>query len=107
LTDFAVSVGPAARRDLEDYIIWLRGEADAETAARFAVAATQTFQKLSEAPNLGPAISSANPHLAGIRKWRVQDFPKILIFFRPLPGAIEIVRVLHAAQDWWVLLDFD
>ena len=107
MTDFAVTVSPAARRDLDDYIIWLRGEDDLETATRFAMAAIQTFQKLSETPNLGPAISSANPHLTGIRKWRVQGFSKMLIFFRPRPGGVEIVRVLHAAQDWWALLDLD
>ena len=107
MTDFAVSVSQAAHRDLDDCIVWLRGEADPATATRFAMAAIQTFQKLSETPHLGPAISSANPHLAGIRKWRVQGFPKMLIFFRPLPGGVEIIRVLHAAQDWWSLLDFD
>jgi plasmid stabilization system protein ParE len=81
LTDFAVTVSPAARRDLDDYIIWLRGEDDLETATRFA--------------------------MARIRKWRVQGFSKMLIFFRPRPGGVEIVRVLHAAQDWWALLDLD
>jgi toxin ParE1/3/4 len=107
LTNLIVNVGPAARRDLDDCIAWLRSEADSETATRFAIAAIKTFQMLSETPHLGPAVPSANPHLIGIRKWRVQGFPKMLIFLRPVPSGVEIIRVLHAAQDWWSLLDFD
>ena len=44
------------------------------------------------------------PRLAGLRKWRVDGFEKFLIFYLPRQGGISIVRVLHAAQDWWGLL---
>ncbi len=42
--------------------------------------------------------------LAGLRKWRVRDFPKFLIFYQTRPDGVSIVRVLHASQDWWKLL---
>jgi hypothetical protein len=35
----------------------------------------------------------------------VKDFPKFLIFYLPHSRGITIVRVLHASQDWWALLD--
>ncbi|MGB7553300.1 MAG: type II toxin-antitoxin system RelE/ParE family toxin [Candidatus Korobacteraceae bacterium] len=34
-----------------------------------------------------------------IRMWRVREFEKYLIFYEPKGGGIEIVRVIHAAQD--------
>jgi len=30
-----------------------------------------------------------------------------LIFYLPHPDGITIVRVLHAARDWWRLLDLE
>jgi len=37
-------------------------------------------------------------------KWRVPDFEDFLIFYLPRRDGISVVRVLHAAQDWWSLL---
>ncbi|WP_084226817.1 type II toxin-antitoxin system RelE/ParE family toxin [Nitrosospira sp. NpAV] len=39
-----------------------------------------------------------------MRKWRVKDFDNVLIFYLPRPDGVLIVRVLHAARDWWGLL---
>lgn len=40
-----------------------------------------------------------NPKLSGMRMWLVKGFEKYLIFYRPFGNYIEIVRVLHSAQD--------
>jgi toxin ParE1/3/4 len=45
-----------------------------------------------------------DPRLAGPRKWRINGFEKFLIFYLPRPDRVSIVRVLHAAQDWWGIL---
>jgi plasmid stabilization system protein ParE len=37
--------------------------------------------------------------LAGLRIWRVDGFPDHLIFYRPIEGGIEIIRILPAARD--------
>jgi len=42
--------------------------------------------------------------LAGLRKWRVNEFDNYLVFYKPRPDGVSIVRVLHAARDWWSLL---
>jgi toxin ParE1/3/4 len=34
-----------------------------------------------------------------LRIWRIDGFPNHLIFYRPIEGGIEIVRVLHGARD--------
>jgi toxin ParE1/3/4 len=100
-----VTVASNARRDLDTYTLWLRSEVDAETAVRFAEAAILTFEKLAQTPNLGPRVISDNADLATIRKWRVDGFPKVLLFYRPTGTGIRVIRVLHAAQDWWSHLD--
>jgi hypothetical protein len=53
---------------------------------------------------MGTALSLYDPKLAELRKWRVNGFEKFLIFYLSRPGGVSIVRVLHAAQDWWGLL---
>ena len=103
----SVSISPAARADLDDTILWLRAEADGETAARFAVAADTTFNKLAQSPRIAPAAGSRQVRLKTIRKWKVAGFPKMLIFFDPLADGIEIIRILHAAADWWAILDVE
>jgi len=42
-----------------------------------------------------------------MRKWRVKGFESFLIFYMTRQDGISIVRVLHAAQDWWRLLDIE
>ena len=37
----------------------------------------------------------------------VKDFAKHLIFYMPRPDCVSIVRVLHAATNWWTLLGFE
>ena len=53
---------------------------------------------------LGAPLTVLNPALAGTRKWRVKDFDRFLIFYRPRPGGVLILRVLLNSQDWWILL---
>jgi toxin ParE1/3/4 len=53
---------------------------------------------------MGAPLALRSPKLAGLRKWVVSGFENVLIFYLPCPGGVSIVRVLHAAQDWWRLL---
>ena len=56
---------------------------------------------------IGAPVTLRHPDLAGIRKWRIKDFENHLIFYIPQPDGVTIVRVLHAARDWWSLLGFE
>ena len=38
-----------------------------------------------------------------MRKWRVSGFENYLVFYLPRADGVSIVRVLHAARDWWSL----
>lgn len=104
MTGPVARIAPAARQDLNDQADWFGAEADVDTARRFARSAAETFTKLASSPGLGSPVEIARPELRGLRKWRVQGFPKLLIFYVALADGVRIVRVIHAAQDWMTRL---
>jgi toxin ParE1/3/4 len=91
----------AARRDLVEHYVYLAENAGEETADRFLARADGTFTTLAEQREIGAVLTLRDPRLAGLRKWRIEDFEKFLVFYLPRPDGVSIVRVLHAAQDWW------
>jgi toxin ParE1/3/4 len=95
----------AARRDLIEHYVYLAEQADEDTAERFLVQAEQTFIDLAENREIGATLRLRDPQLAEMRKWRVKGFEAFLIFYLPRTDGVSIVRVLHAAQDWWGRLD--
>jgi toxin ParE1/3/4 len=98
---------PAADRDLDDQAAYLAREASLETAFRFYDAAAATFGNLSRMPGIGEQWDSPKPRLTGLRVFRVKGFERHLVFYRPVEGGIEILRVLHAARDIDSVLDRD
>ena len=94
----------SAKRDLVEHFVYLAEQAGIETAERFLSNADNGFGDLARHPQMGVALSLRDPKLAGLRKWRVSGFEKFLIFYLPRPDGVSILRVLHAAQDWWTLL---
>ena len=42
-----------------------------------------------------------------MRKWGVKGFDTVLVFYLPRNDDVAIVRVLHAARDWWGLLGLE
>lgn len=100
-------IRPAARRDLEAYTDYLTAEAGNDVAQRFIDNGQMSFAALAATPGLGPPVPSRDVRLTGLRKWRIDGFPKLLVFYIPTSSNIQIVRVLHAAQDWTTLLDAD
>jgi toxin ParE1/3/4 len=95
---------PGATRDLIEHYVYLAENAGEETAERFLTQVEQTFTDLAENREIGASLTFSNPHFAGLRKWRVKDFEKFLIFYLPRSDGVSIVRVLHSAQDWWTRL---
>jgi toxin ParE1/3/4 len=94
----------SAKRDLVEHYVYLAEHAGIETAERFLLSADKSFGDLGQHPQMGVALSLRDPKLARLRKWRVSGFENFLIFYLPRPDGVSIVRVLHAAKDWWSLL---
>jgi toxin ParE1/3/4 len=93
-----------AKRDLVQQYVYLAENAGLETAERFLGEANESFSDLAEHPALSVQLALHRPETAPIRKWRVKGFEKFLIFYLPRRDGVSIIRVLHAAQNWWGVL---
>jgi toxin ParE1/3/4 len=94
----------SAKRDLVEQYVYLAEHAGLELAERFLTNAGETFTDLSRNPGMAASCPGARRGWPGCAD-RVGGFEKFLIFYLPRPGGVSIVRVLHAAQDWWTLLE--
>jgi toxin ParE1/3/4 len=97
----------AVRRDLVEHFVYLAESAGLDTAERFLTNAESSFSDLASHSMIGAAVKLRHPDLVAIRKWRVKDFDKHLIFYVPRSDGVSILRVLHAARDWWRLLEIE
>ncbi len=91
-------VRPAARRDLIRHFAYIGEKSSLATARRFQAAARATFAELAQSPGMG--APKKVERLPEIRMWRIREFEKYLIFYEPIGGGVEIMRVIHAAQDY-------
>jgi toxin ParE1/3/4 len=87
-----------ALRDLEhrsDYI----HQHNPRAALRFLNAAEVTIRRLAMSPGIGARYDPDHPALAELRFFPITRFKNDLVFYRPLADGIEVLRVLHGAQD--------
>jgi toxin ParE1/3/4 len=82
--------------DLQVIFRWLRVE-DEVLARRFLESTYDCFEFLAE----NPLVGRPRPEFGheDLRSWRVNGFRNHLIFYRPLPGGVQIWRVLHGSRD--------
>lgn len=66
-------------------------------ARAFLEAAYDTFEFLAHNPGVGRR--RADLGFPEVRSFRVSGYRRYLIFYRELPGRIQIWRVLHGARD--------
>ena len=95
-------VAPAARADLiAQWDFYDDDVGNPDLADRFVACAETTFKKPARTPGLGRPCPFRGPKAKNLRSWKVADFPKHLILYRPLPDerGVESVRVLHGARD--------
>jgi len=94
----ALYLAPRAAADIDGHCSFI-ARTNVESALAFDKAVFSTFDTLCENPFLGANRSYMNPKLHGLRMWFVKGFEKYIIFYRPFGNYIEIVRVLHSAQN--------
>jgi toxin ParE1/3/4 len=88
-----------ARQDLVDIFRYYAREAGLRVARRFFAQVEATFTRLAGMPGIGTHYDLDHPALAELRFFPVARFRKYLVFYRPVPGGIEVLRVLHGARD--------
>lgn len=95
---------PQAQRDVVNLGLYLK-QRSANAARRFLDRTERAFAQLAEMPEMAGLFQTTSRALMGLRVWPIPRFRNYLIFFRPIPGGIEVVRVLHGAQDIEHLLE--
>jgi toxin ParE1/3/4 len=98
---FGYVVRPKADRDIDDIADVLAERASSvDLGIRFITTANETFALLASQPKMGWPCRLRHQELQGARVFRVgEPFEKYLIFYQPFRDRIEILRVLHGAQD--------
>ena len=61
--------------------------------------AEATFQRLADMPGMGTRYQPDEPRYAELLSFPVSRFRVYLVFYWPVPGGIEVLRVLHGARD--------
>jgi toxin ParE1/3/4 len=84
---------PKAEQDLGEIYDWI-ADSSISSADRYIERIISTIGKLADMPNIG---SHRLPTYPDIRSFPIGNH---LIFYRPIPDGIEVVRVIHGAKDW-------
>jgi toxin ParE1/3/4 len=90
---------PAAVRDLDDAAAYIQRHSSPKRAIRFLRAADSTFARLARMPGIGVRYEPDDPIYAELRYVPITRHPNHIVFYRPVPGGIEVLRVLHGARD--------
>lgn len=93
-----VFLTPEADRDLEDEFNYLT-ERNIDAASRFLKAMEETLEILADAPEIGSPRQFKKPQLIGVRMWPIKSFPNYLIFYLQREEHLQVLRILHGAQD--------
>src|SRR5438067_2361838 len=88
---------PAAVLDVVEIADYLAQAASLSAADRFIASANMTIEQLARMPGLGSRWDSDKPQLADVRFSSVRKFRNHLVFYRPIEGGIEVLRVLHGS----------
>jgi len=91
-------LSPEAFDDLDAISAYITAD-DPEAADRVVDSAYRACANLAAHPQLGPLRRFPDSDLPDIRFFVLTDFPKYLIFYRIAADGVEIVRILHSAQD--------
>jgi toxin ParE1/3/4 len=102
-----VSKREAAQRDLVEHFVYPAENAGLNITDRFLNCAESSFVDLARQPMMGSPLKLKHTDMANSRKWRVKDFEHHLVFYEPRLDGVSIVRVLHAASEWWRLPGFE
>ncbi|PZU92471.1 MAG: type II toxin-antitoxin system RelE/ParE family toxin [Pseudanabaena sp.] len=71
-----------------------------DASDRFLYSAEATFNVIAQFPAIGRLSNFSHPQLTQIRQYQIKGFTKYIIFYQiQSPETIEIMRILHGAQD--------
>lgn len=89
----------AVKRSLESIADYLVLEASLKVALRFLERAEEAFALILRSPGIGHPQEFRSLKLGGVRAWHVRGFRKWLVYDREVEDGIEVLDVMHGAQD--------
>jgi toxin ParE1/3/4 len=87
--------------DLAEELNWLNERAGAEVANRWYDSVCSTIEQLQKHPGLGRPRKDLKPE--GIRSWRVEGFPRWLLFYAVRSDDLVFLRVRQGTMNLVVL----
>jgi toxin ParE1/3/4 len=97
---FGYVVRPWADHDIDGIADYLVEQSGLDIGLRFVSDVYETFALPGSRQEIGWRCKVRHPQLMTARTFRVSErFDKFLIFYQPYQDRIEILRVLHGAQD--------
>ena len=83
--------------DIAEEVEYLARRPGPEIATRWHRAVDQTIQQLLRHPHIGRPRTDLKP--SGIRSWRVNEFPRWLIFYAVRGNTVVLLRVRYGMMD--------
>jgi len=92
--------------EIADYFVNANQSTTVSTKFYQAIHKTAQFlARVSETSVIGTLYESDAPRCQNIRIWRVDGFPKHLIFFRIENSTLKILRVFHGSRDYRTIME--
>ncbi|MHC5541248.1 type II toxin-antitoxin system RelE/ParE family toxin [Singulisphaera rosea] len=88
-----------ARVDLVNSFYYDASQGSLQSARRFLAQAEATFSRLARMPGIATIYEPDEPMYIGLRYFPISRFRDFLVFYREIPGGIEVLRILHGARD--------
>lgn len=70
-----------------------------DLALRFEAAVSATAADLAVRSWMGTEVPDVSRLWRGVRRWRVNDFERYLVYYLPIEEGVDVVRVVHSARD--------
>jgi plasmid stabilization system protein ParE len=103
VTDLELIIHETARHDVDEHVEYL-DDRDPNMAERFHSELAHVFERLTSFPAFGQLWPSPNPAHHDLRRAVMPTLP-FSVFYRSTRTTIEVIRVLHHAQNVPPLLD--
>ena len=94
---------PGANRDVEDHLDYF-DRIDPQLGERFLSGLAESTQRICATPGVG-APEPVGQHFGEVRRWHVHGFRNWLVFYREVPGEIQVIRIIHGARELGPLLE--
>lgn len=98
-----IKIRPTASADIDREAINIATWSGVDAGLRFYDACQESFDLLASQPKLGVRRDYGFTDLADMRLWRPKGFDDYLIFYRPIRGGIEVLKVVHGSRHLPIL----